>query len=69
MGVKWPEDVGSMFLRNVGGCKTTLCYIQKMAIYIVSAVLTSNLALFVAGHIECSIFSSMGVFCLITLLV
>jgi hypothetical protein len=49
MGVKWPEDGGSTFLRNVG-YQTTRCYIQKMAVYIVTAVLTSNAALFVAGH-------------------
>jgi hypothetical protein len=41
---------------------------QKMAIYIVT-MLTSNLVLFAAGHIECSIFSSMGVRYLTMLLV
>jgi hypothetical protein len=69
MGVKWPEDGGSTFLRNVGGYKTTRCYIQKMAIYIVSGVLTLTLALFVAGYTGCCIFRSMGVFYLTTLAV
>jgi hypothetical protein len=69
MWVKWPEDGSSTFLRNVGGYKTTRCYIQKISIYIVSGVLTLTLVLFVAGYIECCIFRSMGVFYLTTLAV
>jgi len=69
MGVKWPEDGSSTILRNVGGYKTTRCYIQKMSIYIVSGVSALTLALFVAGYIECCIFRSMGVFYLTTMAV
>jgi hypothetical protein len=46
-----------------------VCTSQNMANYIVTTVLTLNLALFFAVHIECSIFSSMGVFYLTALLV
>ena len=69
MGVVWPEDGSSTFLRNVGGCKTTRCYIQKMSIYIGTGVLTLTLALFVAGFIERCTFRSVGVFYLTTLAV
>jgi len=74
MGVVWPEDGSSTFLRNVGGYQTTRCYIHKMAIYIVTAVLTTNPALFIAGcknvaiTRNCTLFSLAWVFYLLYML-